>query len=279
MNHEIINKMLQLVIFISVLSEQKVKKDEVTDVAKPIVESIVSTSSVISKIFTLAMTIILMYFNNEINFDIDTISQILAFFIYIYSFIANIAFRKDGILKTIIISASSTILAIALIGVIYINRQRIIESLKRRNTEQEKTQTVEQKIENKSKNERNFLSIILILTGINQALVLSNVYPIVIFILTIIRFIVTLLYFVYLKRNGKIQFDKKGIDETATSLVYILIKYISNIWDYLDSNDAYNNERNATIYSLMLLLFLFFLYGLYNPDNPINMGPIELSGF
>lgn len=85
-----------------------------------------------------------MYFNNEINFDIDTISQILAFFIYIYSFIANIAFRNDGILKTIIISVSSTILVIALFSVIYINRQRIIASLKRRNTEQEKTQTAEQ---------------------------------------------------------------------------------------------------------------------------------------
>lgn len=284
---DIINKLLEIVILASVLSEQKIKKNTKEKFA---VEDNLDKSSdntpiiriftIIAKIITMIMTIYIMYINNQINLNIDSFSQISSLLIFIYAFIANIIFQQNNKLQVIITIVSCSILFVGLIVLpIYINRKRIIAILNKKTIEQEKTQTIEQKIENKTKSHRYYISILLILTAINQALVTSNVDKIFIFILTIIRFIATSLYLVYLKRNDKIQFNKKGIDVTASSIIGTLILYISNMWDYLDSNDAYNNERNATIYSMLGLLFLFFLYGLYIDFNePIEMD-IQLSGF
>jgi hypothetical protein len=285
---DIINKLLEIVILASALSEQKIKKNTKEKFA---VEDNLDKSSdntpiiriftITSKIIALIMTIYLMYINNKINLDIDSFSQISSLLIFIYAFIANIIFQQNNKFQVIITIISCSILFIGLVALpIYINRKRIWAIITKKNIELEKTQTNDQKIENKTKAHRYYISILLILTGINQALVSSNVDPLVIFIMTIIRFIATSLYLVYLKRNGKIQFDRKGIDTTATANVGTLILYISNMWDYLDSNDAYNNERNGTIYSMLGLLFLFFLYGLYNDFNePIELSNMELSGF
>ena len=284
---DIINKLLEIVILASALSEQKIKKNTKEKFA---VEDILDKSSdntpiiriftIIAKIITMIMTIYIMYINNQINLNIDSFSQISSLLIFIYAFIANIIFQQNNKLQVIITIVSCSILFVGLIALpIYINRKRIIAILNKKTIEQEKTQTIEQKIENKTKSHRYYISILLILAGINEALVTSNVDKIFIFITTIIRFIVTSLYLVYLKINGKLQFSEKGIDVTASSNIATLILYISNMWDYLDSNDAYNNERNATIYSMLGLLFLFFLYGLYIDFNePIEMD-IQLSGF
>ena len=284
---DIINKLLEIVILASALSEQKIKKNTkekfaVEDTLDKSSDntSIIRIFTIIAKIITMIMTIYIMYINNQINLNIDSFSQISSLLIFIYAFIANIIFQQNNKLQVIITIVSCSILFVGLIALpIYINRKRIIAILNKKTIEQEKTQTIEQKIENKTKSHRYYISILLILTAINQALVTSNVDKIFIFILTIIRFIATSLYLVYLKRNDKIQFNKKGIDVTASSIIGTLILYISNMWDYLDSNDAYNNERNATIYSMLGLLFLFFLYGLYIDFNePIEMD-IQLSGF
>ena len=283
MNDEIMDKILEVIIFASALTEQKFKKDigdakekaadviadakEKAAAAKEIVtdnmETIQSVNHVfmiVSKICLLIISIYLLVINEQFNFNTDTIAYCSSLIIFIYAFIANIIFQENAANKIGIGILSGSLLFVGLVfRLLLMYKDIIIAYFKKEAKEEEDEQTVEQKTELKTKAHRYYLNTLLILAALNTAFTVSDTNPLVIVILTIIRCVVMSLYLVYLKRNGKIRFDKTGIDSTATLTVSTLISYVMKVWDYFDTNNTFDKTRKYSLGSTVL--FLFFLYG------------------
>jgi hypothetical protein len=276
MNDEIMDKILEVIIFASALSEQNFKKDiadakEKAAAVKEIVtdnmetiKSIKDVFMIVSKITLLIISIYLLVINEKFNFNTDTIAYCSSLIIFIYAFIANIIFQENDANKIGIGILSGSLLFVGLVfRLLLMYKDIIIAYFKKEAKEEEDEQTVEQKTELKSKWHRYYLNTLLILAALNTAFTVSDTNPLVIVILTIIRCVVMSLYLVYLKRNGKIRFDKTGIDSTATLTVSTLISYVMKVWDYFDTNNTFDKTRKYSLASTVLLLFLFFLYGVY----------------
>ena len=277
MNDEIMDKILEIIIFTSALSDQKFKKDIIADVkdkadvVKEIVadnmetiQSINYVFMIVSKICLLIISIYLLVINEQFNFNTDTIAYCSSFIIFIYAFIANIIFQENAAIKLGIGILSISLLFVGLVfRLLLMYKDIIIEYFKKEAKEEEDEQTEEQKKEFKTKAHRYYLNTLLILDALNTAFTVSDTNPLVIVILTIIRCVVMSLYLVYLKRNGKIRFDKTGIDSSAALTVSTLISYVMKVWDYFDTNNTFDKTRQYSLGSTVLLLFLFFLYGLY----------------
>lgn len=287
MNDEIMDKILEVIIFASALTEQKFKKDigdakekaaaAITDakekaaVAKEVVtdnietiKSINNVFMIVSKIILLIISIYLLVLNDRFNFNTDTIAFVSSLIIFIYAFIANIIFQENAANKIGIGILSGSLLFVGLVfRLLLMYKDIIIAYFKKEAKEEEDEQTVEQKTELKTKAHRYYMNTLLMLSALNTAFTVSDTNPLVIVILTIIRTVVMSFYLVYLKRNGKIRFDKSGIDSTAALTVSTLISYVMKIWDYFDTNNTFDKTRKYSLGSTVLLLFLFFLYGVY----------------
>jgi hypothetical protein len=288
MNDDLIDKMMELVLFVSILTEKNFKKNiadtkEKTAVVKEVVTDNIETLNsvnhvfiIISRIVLLTLAIYNLHINGQININTDAIAIILSLIIFIYSFIANIVFQENDVNQIGIGILSGSLLLVGLICiVIYINKDKLKSFFKKELDEQEELQTPEQKKEIKTKIHRYYINTLLILTSINEAISVSNTHPLVKIILVIIRLIVMSLYLVYLKRNEKIRFDKNGIDSTAAMIISTLISYISMIWDYFDINNTSEGPRQYTLGSTLLLIFLFFLYGVYTERKKKANSPVS----